>query len=214
MLITIKCIFGELDASSIEELSKKFISFDFRPAAMLSSCMKLFKNDIIQNGNLHFGNYMGSEDEPFTYKYICMINSMIRLNWGGYYYIKYDNLNRKSLSSTHVCVVTLDWIREMLFIYETLITKFHINDKKYLQNVRWRFINWYTSLAIKGYFRETYLPHNERMELWNTIVKESYIQSSKLSDACGVKKCKYVLLCCKYRLYFILDPLFFFIAKI
>lgn len=208
-----KSIYDDVTASNFKELSEKFIKLDHIPSALASACMKLFKTNVILENNIRFGNYLGGEDELFTYQYICKVNSIKRLNWAGYYYIKYNEANRVSLSSSHTCVVTLDWISEMLSIYAYLIKKFNISNEAYLHNIRWRFINWYTSLAIKGYFKETYLPYRKRIELWNKISKEPYIVTSNLSDTYGVRKCKYILLICKCRLYFLLDPFFLLLAK-
>ena len=167
---------------------------------------QLFVHDIIERNNIRFENTQG-EDELFCYQYQEHINSLKKIDYQGYAYIYTSN----SLSGTHQCIAEIDWIRKMENIYDNIITKYDIFGGD-LSTYTWRIANRLAVLCLKGYYKESHKSYRERISVWRDVRNDEWFKRRINPAEVGRMK-QSILLIAKYRLFYILEPLFIIYGK-
>ena len=165
---------------------------------------QLFKRSIIEAHNIRFV-MENSEDEMFATEYFTHIYTLKSIDYKGYIFI----YNEGSLGSSHNYIPSYSWIKRIEPLYENIIQKYHPSQYTY----NWRIANRLATLCVKGYYKDSYLPWKERMNVWNTVRKDKWLNDritlSKMSR--GIRL---VLTIAKARLYYLLDPIFLIYGKL
>jgi hypothetical protein len=203
----------DIDAPNFKILCDKFTSMDKIPSYLSPAWNKLFKTSIIKDNNLRFIQII-IEDHVFCYEYMKYINSCYVLNWAGYFFIHNTD---EHIGSSHKCISEYMDIQLMMSQYDYLIKRFNIIDRKYLNNIRWRYLNRIKSLAFKGYYSEAYKSHKERIDVWNTITNDDIAKNTKATyswKAFHDKRISFVLFLAHTKLFYLADPFIRLLIKI
>lgn len=162
---------------------------------------QLFKKEIIDKFHIRFTNE-NSEDEMFATEYFSKITSFTKNDFKGYAFI--DNEN--SLGSSHKYIASYTWICKMEKLYDDIIIKNELRDKD-LYTYNWRIANRLSVLCMKGYYKDSHMSWRERMKVWNCVRNDKWLKE-RINLSVIDKNRRIILKIAKYRLYFIMDPIF------
>lgn len=168
---------------------------------------QLFKKEIISKYNIRFQKIQ-YEDELFSYTYFIYVESFKRINFEGYYWIK----NSNSQGSSHRYIAEMDWIIQMEYIYEKLITKYHIQDGNVLHAYNLRFAHRLAVLCMKGYYQDSARSWKERMGVWNSVRNDRWLKE-RIDPSKMRRNISLILKVAKYRLFYIADPFLFLYVR-
>lgn len=130
---------------------------------------QLYKKEIINNYNIRFRKIQ-SEDELFSYEYMMYANSIKKINYQGYFFIK----NPDSQGSKHNYIAEYDYIQLMENIYLKILDNWSITDKKYIQKIKARIAIRITHFLLKGYLSDTRVSREERLHRWRLANKDTF----------------------------------------
>ena len=187
-------------AENIEELSKNILEIDVWYMAMCWN--KMYLRSCIEDNNLRFRN-IKSEDEVWSYEFLNYANSVKRIDWMGLCYFH----NPGSLGNGHKAIPEMDWFRTMDDLYSRLYKKLNINNKSYDNRVNFRFIIRLTSFLLKGYYPDTKVSRQERINRW----KDARCLMHRLicDNKYLTKRNRFVMWILKTKVEKIFDPILF-----
>ncbi len=188
----------EVTANKQDEMAETIIKIGYKNAPVWN---QLFRRSIIDAHKIRFRKIQ-YEDELFSTLYLIHVNSVKRIDYSGYYWIQTQN----SQGSSHRYIAEMDWIKQMEGLYEKLISKYSIQGK-YLHTYNWRVSNRLAVLCLKGYYKDSQKPYNERMAVWRSVRNDGWLKG-KINLSVLDWKTRTILIIAKYRFYYIFDPLF------
>ena len=188
----------EVVANNKDEMAEAVLRIGYKNAPVWN---QLFRRTVIENHKIRFQKIQ-YEDELFSFLYLTKVESLKRIDYAGYYWIKTPN----SQGSSHKYIAEMDWINQMESLYDYFIKEYGINGRS-LGTYHWRIANRLAVLCIKGYYKDSHKPWRKRMEIWECVRKDKWLNEKIEISQIG-RNMHVVLGIAKYRLYYILDPFF------
>lgn len=185
----------ELSAKNMQEMPNAVKKMGYHNYVVWN---QLFKRYIIEKYRIIFTEE-NSEDEMFSTEYLSHITSFKQTNYKGYNFIPNEN----SLGSSHKYIASKKWIDKMEQLYDIIIARNGLPISFY----NWRIANRLAVLCMKGYYKDSHLPWCERMKIWQNVRKDKWLNERIVPSQMG-RNIHIVLIIAKYRLYYILDPIF------
>ena len=194
----------EISAKNINEMPHAVRNMGYKNFVVWN---QLFKKEIIDKFHIRFTDE-NSEDEMFATEYFAHITSFTKNDFKGYVFIRNEN----SLGSSHKYIASYNWICKMEKLYDDII----INNKlegQDLYTYKWRIANRLAMLCMKGSYKDAHMSWRERMKVWNSVSNDKWLKN-RINLSVMDRNRRTILKIAKYRLYYLMDPVFQLYGKI
>jgi len=160
----------------------------------------LFKRSVILEYDCFF-EMRNQEDVLFTERYMNCVDSVVKIDYQGYYYLH----NRGSLGNSHKYVGEYDVISRLEQSWDSMETRFGTSNEEWKRNHEIQLGIYMSSYLIKGYHADTRVGMGERLRRWREIRRDKWFRQMNPILQRGMRK--RILQCCRYGLYYLVDPL-------
>lgn len=162
----------------------------------------LFRRDIIMRHSIRFHD-LTHEDTLFIYEYLRHCSSCARIDFQGY--IFKDTIN--SLGSSHSYNVNSRWLELAAKAARDCFSRFKITpDQVWYANMHRLYAVHCTSFLTTGYHKDCSCPYSERIHRWRKMRHDDFwMECGRYGFITKLQKAIWHI--CKYRLFYIFDPL-------
>jgi len=199
-----------LIADNDEGLTNEFPTFFID---ITSVCRLLLKRSILIENNLRFSSkFRFGEDTLFVFEYLTHIHSAILIDYQGYCYFHNAGSAIYNLNN----LPEYDIISAQEKGYEALEQRaLPKRREKYRDRFIYVHLYWLMKIfLLKGYLPQTAVPRSERLKRWATIREDKWFNAMRTAAFRKRQKpYKMIDYCCRYRLYYLADPLLWLLGK-